>query len=215
MTETLFAAETPVAEISAQIPGAAEIFRRAGISFCCGGQTPLGEAANKAGVDLGRLRADLRALVARADRTPPADPAALINHLKTRYHAAHREELSWLLPMAQKVEAVHGDHEEAPLGLTEVLVSLSALLDAQMGLEEQTLFPALSRGLSPVDLELEDWFAARARVIELDEALRGITHDITLPVGACGSWTALYGGLRKLTEDLAEHRRIEDGLFTA
>ena len=61
MTETLFAAETPVAEISAQIPGAAEIFRRAGISFCCGGQTPLGEAANKAGVDLGRLRADLRA----------------------------------------------------------------------------------------------------------------------------------------------------------
>ena len=37
-----------VGDIASDLPGAAEVFRRAGISFCCGGKLSLSEAAAKA-----------------------------------------------------------------------------------------------------------------------------------------------------------------------
>ena len=43
--------------------------------------------------------------------------------------------------------------------------------------------------------------------------LRGIehaSHGLTLPEGACGSWTALYTGLRKLGDDLVAHMHLEE-----
>jgi regulator of cell morphogenesis and NO signaling len=34
-----------------------------------------------------------------------------------------------------------------------------------------------------------------------------------LPEGACGSWTALYTGLRKLTNDLVVHMHLENAML--
>ncbi|ASY60834.1 Nitric oxide-dependent regulator DnrN or NorA (plasmid) [Sinorhizobium sp. CCBAU 05631] len=42
--------DNTVAAIAAELPGAAELFRRHDISFCCGGNLPLSEAAVKAGL---------------------------------------------------------------------------------------------------------------------------------------------------------------------
>jgi iron-sulfur cluster repair protein YtfE (RIC family) len=70
----------------------------------------------KAGLLPDRLIADLQALADAADRDAPDSTPALIDHILNRYHETHRAELEWLIPLAQKVERVHGDHEEAPLG---------------------------------------------------------------------------------------------------
>ena len=34
-----------------------------------------------------------------------------------------------------------------------------------------------------------------------------------LPIGACGSWTALYTGLRKLCADVVAHFYVEQSLL--
>ena len=93
----------------------------------------------------------LRHLQARAGALPPeaADSPALIDHILDRFHATHREELAWLIPMAQKVETVHGDHEEAPLGLTAALIALADDLESHMQKEEQVLFPMIRGGGHP------------------------------------------------------------------
>ena len=57
-----------VSAISATLPGAAELFRRAGINFCCGGHVTLADAATEAGLSPEALVADLKALVAAARR---------------------------------------------------------------------------------------------------------------------------------------------------
>lgn len=40
-----------VGEIAANLPGAAALFRKAGISFCCGGNLSIADASTKRGLD--------------------------------------------------------------------------------------------------------------------------------------------------------------------
>lgn len=202
-----------VGAIAAELPGAAELFRRYGISFCCGGDIPLAEAAEKAGLAPASLLGELDALAQAAGRDAPEEPLLLITHLLTRYHATHRAELAFLIPLAQKVERVHGDHPSAPTGLAETLITLQDDLESHMMKEEQVLFPMMQRGSQTIShpiMQMRDEHNHEARHLQ---AIEHITHGFSLPPGACGSWTALYTGLRKFTDDLIVHMRIENTIL--
>ena len=117
-----------VGDIAGTLPGAAEVFRQNGISFCCGGKLSLAEAAAKQGLAVDALLQELNALEAAARRDAPTETLPLIDHILTRYHDTHRTEMDWLIPLAQKVVTVHGDHEEAPIGLTEALLDRKSVV---------------------------------------------------------------------------------------
>jgi regulator of cell morphogenesis and NO signaling len=203
-----------VSDIAASLPGAAEVFRKAGISFCCGGNVPLAEAAGKNGIAPEVLMAELQALVDAAGRNAPEDTPALIAHILTRYHDTHRTELDWLIPLAQRVETVHGDHDEAPLGLTEALLALRDELDSHMQKEEQILFPMMQQGGNPMIVHpIAVMRHEHDDTTVLLNNVEHVTHGLSLPVGACGSWTALYTGLRKFSEDLVTHIHLENSVL--
>lgn len=210
--------DTSVGDIAGALPGATEIFRKAGIGFCCGGGETLRAACAHQEVEPLVILAELLVLQARSEARAPVDgdSPALIDHILARFHAIHREELAWLIPMAQKVETVHGDHEEAPLGLTAALIALADDLESHMQKEEQVLFPMIRAGGHPMiahpiaAMRAEHDEAARLLV-----AIMTATHDLALPLGACRSWTALYGGLRKFADDLEAHMALENHVLFA
>ena len=200
-----------VGDIAGTLPGAAEVFRQNGISFCCGGKLSLAEAAAKQGVAVDALLQELNALEAAARRDAPTETLPLIDHILTRYHDTHRTEMDWLIPLAQKVETVHGDHEEAPLGLTEALLDLMEELDSHMAKDERVLFPMMRQGghpaiQHPIAAMRHDHDTAAGLLRKVEH----VTHGLTLPEGACRSWTALYTGLEKFTEDLVTHMHLEN-----
>ena len=210
--------DTSVGAIAEAVPGAAQVFRLAGIGFCCGGDETLRDACAHQGADPVATLDALLHLQARAGALPPeaADSPALIDHILDRFHATHREELAWLIPMAQKVETVHGDHEEAPLGLTAALIALADDLESHMQKEEQVLFPMIRGGGHP--MIAHPIAAMRAEHAEADRLLGQVlqvTRNLDLPVGACRSWTALYTGLRKFADDLAAHMALENDVLFA
>ena len=205
-----------VGDIASDLPGAAEVFRRNGISFCCGGALTLADAAAKQGLAPETLLDALQALIDAAGRDAPQETLPLIDHILTRYHETHRDELEWLIPLAQKVETVHGDHDEAPLGLTAALIALHDELDSHMLKEEQVLFPMMRAGGHP--MIAHPIAAMRAEHDEADRLLDQVlqvTRNLDLPVGACRSWTALYTGLRKFADDLAAHMALENDVLFA
>jgi regulator of cell morphogenesis and NO signaling len=203
-----------VGAIAAELPGAAELFRRHDISFCCGGKISLAEAAGKAGLSAEALLADLNALAQAAGRDAPAETEELISHLLSRYRATHREELAWLIPLAQKVERVHGGHPSAPIGLADVLAKLWDDLEAHMAREEQILFPIMQRGgSSTIGHPIAEMRHEHDDEMEYLKAIEHVTHGLSLPAGACGSWTALYTGLRKFTDDLINHLHLENAVL--
>lgn len=203
--------DNKVAVIAAELPGAAELFRRSGINYCCGGHVTIREAAEEAGLAPESLLSDLAALERDAGRDAPDETKALIDHLLTRYHDTHRKELEFLIPLAQKVERVHADHPVAPIGLATELIALQKELDGHMTREEQVLFPMMLRGGSPAIAhpiahmrhEHDDAAQHLGRIEQL-------THGLATPPGACGSWTALYTGVRKFADDLVAHMHLEN-----
>lgn len=211
---TTLTPQTIVRDIAAELPGAAELFRKNGISFCCGGKLPLAEAAAKAGVKTEDLLTDLRAIAEATTRDAPEETLPLIEHILARYHVTHRNELAWLIPLAERVEMVHGDHEAAPIGLAKILKELSDDLENHMAKEEQVLFPMIRQGGAPmISMPIEVMRQEHARAADMLRGIEHATSNLTLPEGACGSWTALYTGLRKFGEDLVVHIHLENDVL--
>jgi len=205
-------------QLARQIPGATRVFHDYQLDFCCGGKQSLGEAAQAAGLDAQAIEARLRSLQALALEDGRdwgnALPADLIAHILARYHEVHRQQLPELVRLARRVEQVHGDREDCPLGLADHLVVMHQELESHMQKEEQILFPMLARGLGtmaggPITvmrMEHDEHGQALQRLGEL-------TNDITLPRAACNTWRALYLGLRTLREDLMEHIHLENNIL--
>lgn len=203
-----------IGQIAVELPGATAIFRRLKLDFCCGGQISLQDACAQKGLDTASVLAQLAPLRREETVTPDTqDPAALIDHILTRYHAVHREQLPELVRMARRVEAVHRDHPAVPVGLATLLESMEAELLEHMEKEEQVLFPALEQdGLGvdgPIGV-LRDEHTGHGALLE---QLAALTSDHTPPLGACNTWRALYAGTAQLTEDLISHIHLENNLL--
>lgn len=146
-----------------------------------------------------------------SDAAPLDDPAELTRHIETRYHARHRVQLPRLMELAEKVEAVHSGDDRAPAGLAEVLRRMIGDMEVHMKKEELILFPAIRRGGGP---GIENPIAVmRADHDDHDREIaeiRRLTANLTLPTGACRTWTALYEGLTEFIADLEAHIRLEN-----
>jgi regulator of cell morphogenesis and NO signaling len=205
---------TSVISIASELPGAAELFRRSGINFCCGGYVSVRDAAGEAGLSSEDLLSALVALERDASRDAPDETSALIGHLLTRYHAVHRLELDFLIPLAQKVERVHGDHPVAPIGLATQLSAIRNALDSHMKKEEQVLFPMMLRGGSPsITHPIAHMRHEHDDTADHLSKIEHLTHGMQLPTGACASWTALYTGVKKFTDDLVVHMHLENDVL--
>lgn len=145
------------------------------------------------------------------ETAPSDDPAALTRHIEERFHARHRQQLPALAAMAERVEDVHFGDEAVPEGLAALLRRMIGELEVHMKKEELILFPAIRRGGGP-------GVAAPIAVMRADHddhdreiaGIRRLTHDLTVPEGACRTWAALYSGLGEFLSDLDAHIRLEN-----
>lgn len=208
--------DTSLAELATTRPGAAGVFWRHGLDFCCHGQIALGEACRARGLEAEELLEELAAQGAerafeRWDRRPLAE---LVMHLLERYHARHRAELPPLIEMARKVERVHAAKPDVPRGLTALLERVAEELEQHMQKEEQVLFPLILSGrgrlagmpIQAMEREHEDHGRNLA-------ALRARTHDHVPPPEACNTWRALYLGLAELERELMQHIHLENNVL--
>jgi regulator of cell morphogenesis and NO signaling len=204
--------DEPIGEIAVRLPGATAIFRKLKLDYCCGGAISLGAAAKKRGLELADVERQLAALTPEETEVPETSEQ-IIDYLISRYHETHRRELPELIQLARRVEKVHADHPEAPKGLADFLTRMDTALGTHMQQEELILFPMI-RASDPMAA-----VPISAMVVEhLDHgdalaALATLTHDMEPPEGACGSWRALYAGVRKLSDDLTNHIHIENNIL--
>ncbi|MCC0068468.1 MAG: hemerythrin domain-containing protein [Rhodobacteraceae bacterium] len=149
-----------------------------------------------------------------SDAAPIDDAAELTRYIETRYHARHRNQLPSLAEMAERVENVHFGDEDVPEGLSAVLRRMIGEMEVHMKKEELILFPAIRRGggpgiENPIAVMRADHDDHSAEVAEI----RRLTAGLTLPQGACGTWTALYAGLDEFITDFEEHMRLENDVL--
>jgi len=222
-------ADAQVAQLAREHPATIRVFQRHRIDFCCGGKKRLAEAAERAGLDAGRLVAEIAlAMGERAgdglDRLPESS-ADLGKWIVGRYHVALRGELPRLVAMGDRVEKVHGGEMPAVLPpLAAHVRALAAELADHMREEEERLFPAIerveraaARGETADAGDLAALVAARedehAAAGEHLRALRALSADFTPPEWACNTFRGLYHGLAELERELHEHIHLENNVL--
>lgn len=204
-------------QLAREIPGATALFHSYKLNFCCGGDLSLREAARRRQVDAEAIVRELERLrqpAAGADDPQHQSSEALIEFILERYHDRHREQLPELIRLAQRVERVHGGHPQCPAGLSALLEDMQRELEEHMGKEEQILFPMISRGMGltarmPMTIMRQQHDDHGRSVREIER----LTRNISLPEGACNTWTALYRGLGEFRRDLMDHIHLENNIL--
>jgi len=206
-------AERTLGEIARELPGAAAVFRRYRLDYCCGGAVSLREAAAAAGVDAGAIERELAALSPEAGAAPD-EPLPLIDHILTRFHETHRRELPELIALARRVEERHAGHPDVPRGLAHLLEHIAEAIEEHMQKEERILFPMMRAGgmpmiLGPIQVMEHEHVEHGERLRQLE----ALTRQHTPPADACTSWHALYAGTRKLVDDVMQHIHLENNVL--
>jgi regulator of cell morphogenesis and NO signaling len=210
-------ATTTLAELAVTHPGAARVFFRNRLDFCCGGRRNLDDACRERQLDPDAILAAIEAedpTVTDTPRWAEAPLPALIDHIVTTYHQRLRAALPELVAMARKVERRHGEKASCPRGLAAALEAMHESLLDHLRKEEEILFPLIVSGLGTEA-------AAPVHVMEIEHehhrehllALRSLTGDLTPPAEACTTWRALYLGLQQLEQELMEHIHLENNVL--
>lgn len=222
-TSTAWTTETKIGTIVAERPETARVLELVGIDYCCGGQTPLHEAANGQKVDPNQLLNALLVVGASPETKQNQDwnkasLPDLMNHIVTNHHGWLRRELPPLLATTNTVLRVHGDsHSE----LAEVAATLKKINDAvlpHLDEEEQSVFPALRKlvaGEPPADI------AKQLKSLRSDHddlgtelhRLRELTDGFKVPADACAKYREMLTGLTALERDMLQHVHLENNIL--
>lgn len=221
-----------VREVVQQHPAAVPVFEALGIDYCCGGGKTLKDACAGKDVPVDRLLSDLaNALVTRPTpedrRWMTSSLTELAQYIVDQHHAYAKRELPRLAALSAKVHQRHGHMYPELNQLRELLETMNAEIVSHLLKEEQVLFPRLKTiedaaqaGLKPppaffgsVLNPIRHMMSDHDDTGEQLRTVHALTHDYTLPDGACMSYQALYQGLSDLERDMHQHIHLENNIL--
>lgn len=210
--------ESIVAEIVTDIPLSADIFRKYGIDFCCGGNISINEAVKNKKVDAETLIDEINELPNHDQgniNVKYLDAPSLIQYIQSRYHETMREEFKNLSPYVTKVAKVHGPNHPFLIQLQDLYRQYRDGMLEHMAQEDEHDFPALiklSRGeqvdhSSDIIQSLVDDHTQTGQVLE---DMRELTNQYQPPSEACQTWRLVYHRLENLERETHEHVHLEN-----
>jgi len=224
--------ERTVGELTRERIDRARIFQRHGIDYCCGGNRPLAEACQQAGISVEQIcqeleRADTQASTSEETDWSQASLTDLADHIEQRHHRYLRDEFPRLAELIDRAVSAHGQAHPELADVRQVFAGLRAELETHLMKEEQVLFPIIrqmERAHAAAE-ELPTFHCGSVRnpiavmEHEHDEAgaalrtLRERTGTFEVPVDACETYRAMLAGLEQLEGDLHLHIHKENNIL--
>lgn len=225
-----FTPNTTVGEIAVQLPQSTRLFERMRIDYCCGGDKPLAEACERAGIDVQNLLTMLENVSGPQPTSrdfQQTTASELISHILETHHAYTKSEMDRLEQLVMKVVTAHGSNHPELLGVRDLLQQLFADLKPHMFKEEQILFPYIVQLEAARQQRRTPPFAPfgtinnpiRMMTMEHDTAgdmlrdLRKLTSDYAVPADACVSYRTLYEAIEAFEQDLHQHIHLENNVL--
>jgi regulator of cell morphogenesis and NO signaling len=215
--------QTHVGRIVTEQPDAARIFDLVGIDYCCGGDTPLGQAAAAQNISPRRL---LDALAVVAYR--PADQPArnwgeagvdkIIDHIIDVYHAELRIMLPRLDDIINTVLEVHREEHPELAEVQTVFRTLRAEMEEHLALEEDHAFPAIrllaaGRPAENVQQAINVLYDDHDEAAAALQSLHALTNGYTPPPDACNLYRQMLTALDRLERQTMQHIHLENNVL--
>ncbi|WP_347160025.1 iron-sulfur cluster repair di-iron protein [Pontibacter chitinilyticus] len=220
-----------VGELVAKDFRKAQVFKKYGIDFCCGGKKSVKQVCEEKGLDATKVEQELQALpdASTTNETDYAswEPAFLADYIVNVHHKYVREAIPVLYEYTSKIARVHGKRHPELLEIAKHFVNVANELEAHMPKEERVLFPFIKQlaeaQKSGVKLDKPAFGTIQnpINMMEMEhevagndmEAIRELSGNYTLPEDACATYTVAYKKLQEFEEDLHRHIHLENNIL--
>lgn len=209
----------------------AQVFKKYGLDFCCGGKKTVKEACAEKGLDVTKVEQELQ----QADRIPASRPLPyndwsldfLADYIVNTHHSYVRKNLPDIMGYAKKVMKVHGSRYPELLRIHQLVEDVNAELMAHMVKEERILFPyikelvAAKNNTQPLHAAAFGTVQNPINIMEMEHELVGknlaeikeLSNNYLLPEDACASYSLLYRMLYEFEDDLHLHIHLENNIL--
>lgn len=219
-----------VADVVNQNIKAADVFKKHGIDFCCGGGISIQKACAKNGVDYKTLEGELKSIgnnIPKAFNYNKWDLDFLIDHIQNIHHTYVEESVPILLQYANKVAKVHGHHYTEVVKINSLVEEVAQELAGHMKKEELILFPYVKQlvlcqkegkttmkpHFGSVDNPIRMMENEHETAGDIFKEIAELTKNYTPPEGACNTFKALYAKLEEFEQDLHQHIHLENNIL--
>lgn len=209
----------------------AEVFKKYGLDFSCGGKKTVKEACAEKGLDVTKIEQELQ----QADKKPTSHSIPydewnldfLIDYIVNTHHRYIRKNLPEISKYSKKVMEVHSARHPELIEINEQVQIVNSELTEHLEMEEKMLFPYIKelvqadkKDIAPKSIyfnSLQDIVNGHENehkvVGENLNKVRKLTINYTLPEDACASYTLLYRMLDEFEEDILLHIHLENNIL--
>ncbi|MFQ6677119.1 MAG: iron-sulfur cluster repair di-iron protein [Fidelibacterota bacterium] len=201
----------------------ANVFKKYGLDFCCGGEKSIESACTEKGVNIADLMKDIDAVLVQSETVEDFQSMALdtlIEHIYNQHHKYIYELGPITAEFINKVARVHGENHPETIEIAKLYNGLLAELHQHMMKEEQILFPAIKRMVSD-QAAFSSFVNGPISVMKMEHDNAGdilkrmnlLSSGYTLPEDACNTYRAAYTNLNELEENIHVHIHLENNIL--
>lgn len=219
-------------QIAAKDLRKAEVFKKYGLDFCCGGKKTVKEACAEKGLDVTIVEQELQ----QADKLPQGRPVPyndwrldfLADYIVNTHHSYVKKTIPDLRQYASKVAGVHGDRHLELFPISQLTDEVCQEMSSHMIKEETILFPYIkqlmaSKGNGNGDPVYGNFtnIEGPINMMEMEhevvgknlEKIRELSNNYSLPEDACASYSYLFKTLDEFENDLHLHVHLENNIL--
>jgi regulator of cell morphogenesis and NO signaling len=217
--------EITVGEIVANDYRAAEIFRAAGIDFCCGGKKSLGETCSEKKIDKDALMAKLKELETVPNTTTHNfiewEPGFLCDYIVNIHHKYVLKSLPELVFYTGKIASVHGLNHQELSEVASLFSQINKELLQHLKNEEEVLFPAIKEVQLTGSAKAKETIKSEISRLSGEHEFAGgamdnineITAGYLVPEDGCNTYRVTFELLHKFEDDLHTHVHLENNIL--
>lgn len=203
----------------------AEVFKKAGIDFCCGGKQTVSEACKKQNIDLSLLEEEISAVL--SNKTAPSqnfkdwDLPFLIDFIVNTHHKYVVKTLPELKFYTQKIASVHGENHPELIDIAAKVDAACKELDQHLSNEEEVLFPAIKNYISGANGKDALTIVSEIKRMTGEHEFAGgtfdeinqITNGYQTPADACNTYQVAFKTMQQFEDDLHVHVHLENNIL--
>lgn len=214
-----------IGEIVAKDFRTAEVFKNAGIDFCCGGKKSLEQACSEKGIDTISIKAELEMF----ENTPQSsvndfnewDLGFLCDYIVNTHHKFVLKSLPQLVSYTQKISSVHGSNHPGLTEIANLFSQVNTELLQHLRKEEDVLFPAIKRAIANNSLEAKEIIISEINRMSWEHEFAGGTMDkinemtkgYQVPSDGCNTYQVTFKLLHQFEDDLHIHVHLENNIL--
>jgi len=219
-----------VAEIVTENIKTADIFKKNGIDFCCGGNVKVQEICKKKGVDFSVIKEELKDINKESSNSHDFnswDLDFLADYILNTHHKYVVEANDLIIQYSDKVASVHGHHYKEVVEINKLFHALANELKMHMHKEEMMLFPFIKQiaaakkdgttlpqsPFGTIQNPINMMEAEHDDAGDIIKRINELTNNFTPPAEACNTFRALYAKLEEYQNDLFQHIHLENNIL--